>query len=70
MTNRNLSDETVNEIAFDLVRDHLIQGIEYLAISESVPEYEEDATEDDVEAVSNQIDVLLDRVTTWADENL
>jgi len=58
---RNLRDEQAVELAFDIVRDHLLAGVEYIDVVEAVDESfeEEDPTDEDYSVVNKQVDRLM-----------
>lgn len=60
---RNLSDEQVTELGYNIVLDHLYDGIEYIAITESVDDsfgYDDDgATDEDYRNVSEFVSSIL-----------
>jgi hypothetical protein len=77
---RNLTDEQVQEIAYDIVRDHLMGGVEYIDLVETVNEFMDDgglgedggeeATDDDYKTVSSVVENLLDKLQTVLAEDL
>lgn len=70
---RNITDEQVDELARDITRDILDDGVELLTISESIDNFlfdadsEEDSTDEDLVAVRDRVDVLLTKLSTLID---
>lgn len=63
---RNLTDEQAAEIALDIVRDFLMEGVEFLTIAETVDdvmvdldEDGEEATQEDYDAVENEVSRIV-----------
>lgn len=68
---RNLDQDQAAEVAFDVVRDHLLDGVEYMAVWETVYDQRDDIAdveEDDVKAVYSNVQLLLNKLVELLDE--
>lgn len=61
---RNLTDEQALDLAFDIVRDHLFNGVEFIDLTEHVDENmdEDEATDGDYREVSEQVETILNKL--------
>jgi hypothetical protein len=71
---RNITDEQVEELALDLVRGVLEEGVEFLSISESIDNFlfdidadVDNSTNEDLMAVRNRTDEMLTKLGTMLD---
>ena len=63
---RNLTDEQAQFMAYELVGDILMEGVEYWMIEDTMPEFytdpDDDVQSEDVDAVDCQVEVILTRL--------